>query len=91
MLPLCAHNLMPAVYTAFYLQHAAVLFRPNGTRSLHVGLGVGTAVKGMQRMGVAAGARLQGNPAQGNAAPGNAAPGNAGRGSAAQAGYSAGG
>ncbi|KAL4419959.1 hypothetical protein ABPG75_007057 [Micractinium tetrahymenae] len=42
------------IYTAFYLQQAAVLLNPNGTRSLHVGLGVGTAVKGMQRMGITA-------------------------------------
>ncbi|KAL4857086.1 Polyamine aminopropyltransferase [Chlorella vulgaris] len=42
------------IYTAFYLQQAAVLLRPGGSRSLHVGLGVGTAVKGMQRLGVAA-------------------------------------
>jgi hypothetical protein len=48
----------PAVYTAFYLQQAALLFRPNGTRSLHVGLGIGTAVKGMQRLGVATGGRF---------------------------------
>ena len=48
-------SIHPAVYTAFYLQQAAVLFRPNGTRSLHVGLGIGTAVKGMQRLGWAAG------------------------------------
>ena len=46
-----------AVYTAFYLQQAAVLLRPNGTRSLHVGLGIGTAAKAMQRLGVAAGGR----------------------------------
>lgn len=43
------------VYTAFYLQSAVALLRPGGSRSLHIGLGVGTAVKGMQRLGVAAG------------------------------------
>ncbi len=52
---LAPFNCPPAVYTAFYLQQAAVLFSPNGTRSLHVGLGVGTAVKGMQRVGITAG------------------------------------
>jgi hypothetical protein len=36
-----------------------VLLRPGGSRSLHVGLGVGTAVKGMQRLGVAAGEASQ--------------------------------
>lgn len=61
---------LPAVYTAFYLQQAAVLFSPNGTRALHVGLGVGTAVKGMQRMGVVAGEHTGAVPA----APGAARP-----------------
>lgn len=51
-----------AVYSAFYLQQAAALLRPNGTRSLHVGLGIGTAVKAMQRLGVAAGGMHWGVP-----------------------------
>lgn len=46
----------PAVYSAFHLQQAAVLLRPGGRRSLHIGLGAGTAVAGMQCLGVTAGA-----------------------------------
>lgn len=50
------------MYSAFYLQQAAALLRPHGTRSLHVGLGIGTAVKAMQRLGVAAGGMQRGVP-----------------------------
>lgn len=45
----------PAVYTAFYLQSAAAVLAPGGARSLHVGLGVGSGVQALQRLGVAAG------------------------------------
>lgn len=48
-----------SVYTAFYLQQAVLAAAPpwdrnggHGPRSLHIGLGVGTAVKGLQHAGV---------------------------------------
>jgi hypothetical protein len=45
-----------SIYTAFHVQQVPRLLRPGGARSLHVGLGAGTAVAGMQRRGVVAGA-----------------------------------
>lgn len=44
-----------SVYSAFHLQLAGAAIVPGGRRSLHIGLGAGTAVRGMQRAGVVAG------------------------------------
>ncbi|KAL6768597.1 hypothetical protein ACKKBF_B11370 [Auxenochlorella protothecoides x Auxenochlorella symbiontica] len=43
-----------SVYSAFHLQLAGAAIVPGGRRSLHIGLGAGTAVRGMQRAGVVA-------------------------------------